>query len=125
LGLAILIRDKAAAQPELPGLASIIALCASGAEETLKAVSTGAGRLFLACVDGRFRLWARPLLGQTSLSDRIRGEAILLPDAAKQSSDKKDQKLRETFLLHKVADLRAVCYPWHPEIEWKDLETAG
>ena len=77
------------------------------------------------CVDARFRIWARPMLRQPSLSNRIRGEAILLLDAAKQLSDKKDQKLRETFLLHKVADLRAVCHPWHPEIEWKDLETAG
>jgi hypothetical protein len=84
-------------------------------------VRWGAGQLFLACVDSRCRIWARPMLGQLALSDRIRGEAILLLDAAKQPSDKKDQKLRETFLLEKVADLRDVCYPWHPENTWEDL----
>jgi hypothetical protein len=71
-------------------------------------VRWGAGQLFLACVDSRYRIWARPLVGQLALSDRIRGEAFLLLDAAKQPSDKKDQKLRETFLLEKVADLRTV-----------------
>jgi hypothetical protein len=85
----------------------------------------GAGQLFLACVDRRCRFWTQPMLGQPGLSDRIRGEAILLLDAAKQPLDKKDRKLRETFLLHKVADLRAVCHPWHLEIEWEDIETAG
>jgi hypothetical protein len=40
LGLAILILDSAAAQPELPEIASIIALCASAPDETLKAIST-------------------------------------------------------------------------------------
>jgi hypothetical protein len=84
-------------------------------------VRWGAGQLFLACVDSRYRIWARPMVGQLALSDRIHGEAFLLLDAAKQPSDKKDQKLRETFLLEKVADLRTVCYPWHPESTWEDL----
>jgi hypothetical protein len=81
----------------------------------------GAGQLFLACVDERFRAWAWPLVNQTGIADRIRGEAILLLDAATQSSKKKDRALRETFLRHKVADLRDVCHPWHPEVAWEDL----
>ena len=40
LGLAILILDSAATQPQLPEIASIIALCASAPDETLNAIST-------------------------------------------------------------------------------------
>lgn len=93
--------------------------------EATPEVRWGASQLFLACVDSRYRIWARPMLAQLGLPDRIRGEALILLEAVKQSSDKIDRKLHETFLLHKVTDLRAVCHPWHPEIEWKDLETAG
>jgi hypothetical protein len=83
----------------------------------------GGGQLFLACIDGRFRVWAWSLLNQPGLDTRIRGEAILLLNAAEQSSEKKDRTLRETFLRHKVADLRAVCHPWHPEVDWEAWET--
>jgi hypothetical protein len=81
----------------------------------------GAGQLFLACVDGRFRVWAWSFVNQPRLADHIRGEAILLLTAAEQTSEKKDRALRETFLLHKVADLCVVCHPWHPKVEWEDL----
>jgi hypothetical protein len=40
LGLGVLILDSATAQPELPDLAAIVALCASSPEETLKAIAT-------------------------------------------------------------------------------------
>ena len=40
LGLAILILDSAATQPQLPEIASIVALCASAPDETLRAIST-------------------------------------------------------------------------------------
>ena len=40
LGLAVLILDSAAAQPQLPEIASIVALCASAPDETLNAIST-------------------------------------------------------------------------------------
>ena len=40
LGLAPLILDSAAARPELPEIASIVALCASAPDETFKAIST-------------------------------------------------------------------------------------
>src|SRR6266511_5899741 len=85
----------------------------------------GAGQLFLACVDSRVWVWAWPIVNQSGLADRTRGEAILLLDAAEQASKKNDQRLHETFLLHKVTDLRAVCHPWHPEVAWEDLLRAG
>jgi hypothetical protein len=40
LGLAVLILDSAAAQTQLPGISSIVALCASAPDETLNALST-------------------------------------------------------------------------------------
>ena len=40
LGLAILILDSAAARPQLPEIASIVALCASAPDATLDAIST-------------------------------------------------------------------------------------
>jgi hypothetical protein len=83
----------------------------------------GGGQLFLTCVDGRFRVWAWSLVNQPGLAARIRGEAILLLNAADQSSKSKDRALQETFLGHKVADLRTVCHPWHPDVEWEGLET--
>ena len=83
----------------------------------------GGGQLFLTCVDGRFRVWTWSLVNQPGLAARIRGEAILLLNAADQSSERKDRALQETFLGHKVADLRAVCHPWHPEVDWEELET--
>jgi len=82
----------------------------------------GAGQLFLTCVDHRFQVWARPMVNQPKLPDRIRGEAILLLDAAAQrSSTKKDQTLIDKFLLHNVIDLRAVCDPWYRALEWVEL----
>jgi hypothetical protein len=83
----------------------------------------GGGQLFLTCVDGRFPVWAWSQLNQPGLDTRIRGEAILLLNAAEQSSEKKGRALQETFLRYKVADLRAVCHPWHPEVDWEALET--
>jgi hypothetical protein len=84
----------------------------------------GGGQLFLTCVDSRFPVWAWSLVNKPGLAAPIRGEAILLLNAAEQSSEGKDRALQETFLRHKVADLRAVCHPWHPEVDWQELETA-
>jgi len=64
------------------------------------------------------------MVNQHDLADRIRGEAFLLLDAAQQASEKADRELQETFLLHKLADLRAVCHPWHSILQWERLTTA-
>lgn len=81
----------------------------------------GAGQLFLACVDTCFHVWAWPTMNRLDLPSRVRGEAILLLKEAQKLSEEREQKLRDYFLLHKINDLKAVCDPWHPTVDWDQL----
>jgi hypothetical protein len=84
-------------------------------------VRWGAGQLFLSCVDACFQVWAWPTLDQLNLPTRVRGEAILLLKEAQKLSKKREQKLQDSFLLHNINDLKAVCEPWHPAVDWEQL----
>ena len=95
-------------------------MCGLDSKET-REVRWDAGQLFLVCVDNRFRVWAWRMIDQKELSDRIHGEAILLLDVAHNKAKERERQLQDTFLRHKVADLRAVCDPWHTMIEWDRL----
>lgn len=92
-------------------------------KETQTEIRWGAGQLFLACIDNRFQAWAWSIVGQPGLADRIRGEALLLLGEARQRAERREQELRDSFLQHKLSDLRAVCAPWHPSVEWEQLAT--
>jgi hypothetical protein len=84
----------------------------------------GAGQLFLACVDKCFQVWAWPTVDCLNLTSRVRGEAILLLKEAQKLSEEREQKLRDYFLLYKINDLKAVCDPWHPTVDWNQLTMA-
>jgi hypothetical protein len=90
-------------------------------KETRTEIRWGAGQLFLACIDSRFHSWAWQIIRQPGLTDRIRGEAFLLLDEARREAEGREQKLRDTFLQHKLNDLKAVCDPWHPSVDWEEL----
>lgn len=90
-------------------------------KETRTEIRWGAGQLFLACIDSRFHAWAWQVIRQLGLTDRIRGEAFLLLDEARKETERREQKLRDTFLQHKLNDLKAVCGPWHPSVDWEEL----
>lgn len=84
----------------------------------------GASQLFLACVDERTVPWAFQLLKTADVPAQTKGEGWLLLEEAAQSSERRANKLKDTFLKHKVKDLQAVCHPWHSTSGWENLELA-
>lgn len=88
---------------------------------TDKNAGWGAGQLFLACVGEHTVLWALQVLKTADIPEQTKGEVWLLLEEAARVSEKRSNKLKETFLKHKVKDLQAVCHPWHPTFAWENF----
>lgn len=77
-----------------------------------------AGQLFLECADRRVDTWAWKLIRESRLQRRLKGEAILLLQAAQEQTKKKADKLKSSLLGHQVSELSTVAHPWRRDDEW-------
>lgn len=83
----------------------------------------GAAQLFLQSVDGCLEAWAFRFVRREAPDVRIRGEALLLLDAARDEvKQRRSGDLDKYFLGAKVSELESGCHPWRQERSWHDLE---
>jgi hypothetical protein len=87
---------------------------------TAKAVARrwAAGQLFLECADRRIDAWAWKRIREAGLQMRVKGEAILLLQAAQERAKKKSDQLKSTLLGYEVNALSTVAHPWRRDDEW-------